>query len=226
MHISHKYNFNREIYLKICCIPMQMPNYANTVIYKIYCLTESINDIYVGHTTNLDSRKTEHKYAYHNESYKSYNIKVYNFIRSNGGWEKWAFEEIEKYPCNSKQEACVREHFWYFELKSTLNDLSPILDQEKILKREKAIKEKAAEIAKQNAEERKAARRKYLEDNKEEIKKHKKDVRADYSKRNRLRINENMKEYRKLNPEKIKQIAKKAYETRKTAGYYDKPHDT
>ena len=33
-------------------------------------------------------------------------------IRKNGGWENWCMIEIEKYPCNDKNEAKARERYW------------------------------------------------------------------------------------------------------------------
>ena len=34
-------------------------------------------------------------------------------IRENEGWNNWSMIEIEKYPCNDKNEACARERYWY-----------------------------------------------------------------------------------------------------------------
>ena len=36
-------------------------DYSNTLFYKIYCIDPSINDMYIGHTTNFVQRKHAHK---------------------------------------------------------------------------------------------------------------------------------------------------------------------
>ena len=69
--------------------------YVNTVIYKIVCKNTENTDCYVGHTTNIKSRKAEHKYASITEDGVSYNSKLYKAIRENGGWDNWEIIEIE-----------------------------------------------------------------------------------------------------------------------------------
>lgn len=96
-------------------------DYSRTVIYKLCCLDQSINDIYIGNTTNFTKRKNDHKTCCCNENSKEYNFKVYEFIRQHGGWENWQMIQIEEYNCNNKREAEARETYWMKELKSTLN---------------------------------------------------------------------------------------------------------
>ena len=92
-------------------------DYSKCCIYKI----EHINDeslVYVGHTTNFKLRKQRHKGSCNNETDKSkHNYKVYKMIRNNGGWDLFRMIEIEKYPCNNKQEADKRE----FEIIKKMN---------------------------------------------------------------------------------------------------------
>ena len=64
-------------------------NYSKTVIYKIICNDNYIKDVYVGHTVDLTRRRYEHKCSCINEKRKSYNYKLYKFIRENGGWNNW-----------------------------------------------------------------------------------------------------------------------------------------
>ena len=45
-------------------MPKAEINYSNTIIYKIYCKNEIVNDVYVGHTTNFTKRKYMHKINY------------------------------------------------------------------------------------------------------------------------------------------------------------------
>lgn len=186
----------------------------NTIMYKLCCKDENIKDIYVGHTTNKKQRNVEHRYACNNENSKSYNSKLYSFIRNNGGYNNWEMIEIEKYPCNTRQEALIREHYHYFNLKSTLNDISPVEDLDKKQKHIEKIRNNKKELTRLKLEKKKEERLKYLEDNKDAILEHKRQVRREYSKKNRERINEKMREYNKKNNEVIKNNLKKYYHKR------------
>ena len=42
-------------------MPKDLIDYSKTVIYKICCLDKSIQDLYIGHTTNFTKRKYQHK---------------------------------------------------------------------------------------------------------------------------------------------------------------------
>jgi hypothetical protein len=68
-----------------------------SVIYKIYCKDENIKDSYVGSTNYYDKRKMNHKTACNNSNDKSYNFKVYDFIRVNGGFENFDFIILEQF---------------------------------------------------------------------------------------------------------------------------------
>lgn len=94
-------------------------NYQNCVIYKICC--DDIDDFYIGSTTDFKSRKRHHKSACTKEGDKKYNYKLYKTIRANGGWENWRMVEVERYPCNDKREAHMREEQLRMALKATLN---------------------------------------------------------------------------------------------------------
>jgi hypothetical protein len=56
---------------------------------------------------------------------KSYNYKVYKFIREHGGWENWDMIMVEKYPCNDKLELHKKEREVFETLKATLNSEIP-----------------------------------------------------------------------------------------------------
>ena len=100
-------------------------DYRKTAIYKLVCKDVSIKDCYVGHTTEFIQRKSKHKNKCNTKSGKNYNLKVYKFIRDNGGWENWSMIEVEKYPCNDEREASAREFYWYDLLDATLNSCIP-----------------------------------------------------------------------------------------------------
>jgi hypothetical protein len=98
-------------------MPRLPTDYSRTIIYKLCCLDQSINDIYIGHTTEFTKRKNSHK----SDCNLNQKIKVYEFIRENGGWENWNMVQIEEYPCKNNREAESREAYWMKELNSTLN---------------------------------------------------------------------------------------------------------
>ena len=98
-------------------MPKLSIDYLNCCIYKIEHI-ENASLVYVGHTTNFKQRKLRHKSSCNNETDKSkHNYKVYQMIRKNGVWDMFRMIEIEKYPCNNKQEADKRE----FEIMTKMN---------------------------------------------------------------------------------------------------------
>jgi hypothetical protein len=107
-------------------MPKDAVDYSNTIIYKIYCKDETINDIYVGHTTNFIQRKYSHKIACNS---LQNNVKIYNTIRNNGGWNNWNMVEIAKYNCKDATEARIKEQEHYDELKANLNSIPPYIDK-------------------------------------------------------------------------------------------------
>jgi len=106
-------------------MPLVAVNYLNTIIYKIVCKDLSITDVYIGQTTNFKTRKSQHKRNCCNPDYKKHNLKVYQYIRENGGWENFDMIEIEKYPCNDANEARKRERYWFEESNAKLNQIYP-----------------------------------------------------------------------------------------------------
>ena len=109
-------------------MPKTDVDYSNTIIYKIYCKDETIKDIYVGHTTNFIQRKYSHKTGCNN---LNNNLKIYNAIRSNGGWDNWDMIEIAKYNCKDATEARIKEQEHYNNLKASLNSCPPYVDVSK-----------------------------------------------------------------------------------------------
>ena len=101
-------------------MPKDNIDYSNTIIYKIYCKNENITDVYVGHTTNFSQRKYAHKM-----SCKKQNIKLYNVMRENGGWDNWEMVEIARYNCKNSSEARIKEQHHYELLNSSLNSYPP-----------------------------------------------------------------------------------------------------
>jgi len=107
-------------------MPKVSIDYSNTCFYKLVH-TDDINDenIYIGHTTNMTKRKWGHKTACCNPNNPHYNLKLYQFIRENKGWEQWEMILVEKYSCSDVYEARARERYWIKQLKATLNTDEP-----------------------------------------------------------------------------------------------------
>jgi hypothetical protein len=103
-------------------MPKKEIDYSNTIIYKIFCKNPNINDVYVGHTTNFIQRKYSHKLACNS---KTNNLKMYNIIRENGGWDNWDMIEIAKYNCKNHTEARIKENEHYEQLNCSLNSKPP-----------------------------------------------------------------------------------------------------
>jgi hypothetical protein len=139
-------------------------DYSNCCIYKIEHI-ENDNFIYVGHTTNFKQRKAQHKSKSNNENKRNFNLKLYQMIRENGGWEMFVMIEVEKYKCNDRREADKRENEVMKELKATMNMRNSFITQEEIVEKRRQYKE-------ENKEEILKKKKKYREENKEKIKKY------------------------------------------------------
>ena len=72
-------------------MPKTPIDYTKTIIYKIICLDLEIKDNYVGSTTSFLKRKQQHKANCN----KKKNVKIYNIINTNVGWDNWTMIEIE-----------------------------------------------------------------------------------------------------------------------------------
>ena len=145
-------------------MPRKEIDYSKTVIYKIVCNDLNVKDVYVGHTTDFTKRKASHKGVFNCPNHHNYNLKVYKTIRDNGGWENWTMIEIEKYPCNDKNEACSRERHFFELLNATMNIHCPTLNIEK------------------NNATNKRCHKIYVEAHKDEMKEYMKKYHAEYDK--------------------------------------------
>ena len=102
-----------------------MVNYQNGMIYKLCCNDLNITDIYIGSTVCFKERKRCHKKSCNNPNSRNYNLKVYKFIRDNGGWDKWSMVLVANTSCNSKLELAKHERHYYEKLNATLNMIFP-----------------------------------------------------------------------------------------------------
>jgi len=110
-------------------MPKTEIDYSNTIIYKITCKDASVNDLYVGHTTNFVQRKHAHKNSCINEKSCNYKCKLYNVIRNKGGWNNWKMEIIGFYECVDHYEARKKEQEFFISLNANLNSIEPFPKQ-------------------------------------------------------------------------------------------------
>lgn len=102
------------------------PDYSNTLFYKISCKDPTIDEVYVGHTTNFVQRKCAHKNSCTNPKSAGYSLKLYKTIRDYGGWNNWNMEIIAFRNCNDSHEARKVEQELYDSLGATLNSIPPL----------------------------------------------------------------------------------------------------
>lgn len=108
-------------------MPKNAIDYSKTIIYKICCKDESVKDVYVGHTTNFQKRKYNHKMCSHKKCDK---VKLYKTINDNGGWDNWDMVEVAVYNCNDATEARIKEQYHKKELNATLNTIEVLRTEE------------------------------------------------------------------------------------------------
>jgi len=199
-------------------------DYSQTIIYKLCCKDPTIDCIYIGHTTNFNQRKHNHKTNCFNENSKNHNLNVYKFIRDNGGWDNWSMIQIEELDCKNSIEATKRERYWIDLLKPRLNSINPIaFKDEKILQkhiwyqeRKEQILEKAKQHYEENKEQKIEYQKQYAETNKEKIKSYQDEYREKnkkklaeekkiYREQHKTEASEKHKAWREANKEKIKQ---------------------
>ena len=161
-----------------------MVNYNKSIIYKLCCKDVNVKDEYVGSTTNFQRRKAEHKRSSCNNN-KKYNLKVYVYIRENGGWDNWDMVEVERYEATDKGNLHSRERYWIETLKSGLNGQIPTRTKKEHREANKEV------ILEYN--------QKYYEANKEAVQEYKKG----WYEVNKEACNGRQKEYYEANKEKV-----------------------
>jgi hypothetical protein len=165
-------------------MPKNPIDYQNTIIYKIeHIVKEDL--IYVGHTTNWDRRKYSHKQRCLKENNSKHNLKLYQMMRGNGGWEMFRMIEIEKYPCNDRREAEKRECEVMKELRANMNMILSYVSEE------------------ENKRRKTEYNKYYFQTHKDIIQEVRKDYHKEYRELNKEKIQINKKEYIEKNKEVI-----------------------
>ena len=163
----------------------------NYIFYKIF--KEDLDEVYVGCTSNFHSRKRDHKrYCNKENDDKKYNLKIYQTIRANGGWDEFKMIQIGTRENITKREAEQIEEEYRLELKANMNMIRAFLSPE-------VKKEDKKEYYQNNKEHileyHKEYNKQYYQNNKEHI--------LEHYQNNKERILERIKEHYQNNKEKI-----------------------
>ena len=130
----------------------------NYTFYKIYSKDPAITECYIGSTEDIEGRKTKHKSSCNNINDPiEYNYKVYQYIRSNGGWDNFEFEIIDTI-IFSETDRLLYENKLMKLYGSTLNARRAIITKEERKEYDKEYRETHREYFKE-----------YYETHKEEI---------------------------------------------------------
>jgi len=154
-------------------------SYQNAVIYKIECNDINVKECYIGSTKDFVGRRYNHKSKYKMGS----NLKVYQFIRNNGGWENWTMKSIINYPCKNRMELEIKEQEIIKTFDNTLNCVNAYTSIEYKIEYKK-------QWDVENTEKRKEQAKQYRIDNLEKIKEQKKQYYIDNTEKIKARQNE------------------------------------
>ena len=130
--------------------------YDNGFIYTIY---HQYNLIYVGSTTNFKGRLSRHKSNCYKLNNEAYNRPIYQYIRSNGDWNKIEFKIIDVYYNITKQllNKIEGDYIKYFNFDNLFNCIIAGRTKE--------------EYREDNIDRLKIKEKKYRDDNKDKYKK-------------------------------------------------------
>jgi hypothetical protein len=100
-------------------MPRKYVDYSKTYIYQLTCKTKDISDAYISYTTNLTQRKYKHKRETLDNTYQT---KLYECIRTNGGWGNWKCIILEECSCDNENQAKELANSYIMKMKPNLND--------------------------------------------------------------------------------------------------------
>jgi len=99
-------------------------------VYKLFC--DNANEFYIGSTFNMRDRKYKHKSNCNNPNSKDYNLKVYQYIRANKGFDNWKFEILVEKDFENKTALKIKEKDCINLLKPSLNMCSAYQTDEEL----------------------------------------------------------------------------------------------
>ena len=107
-------------------------------VYSIQCLDENIKEFYIGSSDNFKKRVQSHKDDYN----AGRNVKVYNFMRENGGISNWEINYIQKFKFLTKEELRQYEQRYIDDYNPELNSYRAYrTEEQKIEQKKKCNKE-------------------------------------------------------------------------------------
>jgi hypothetical protein len=86
---------------------------------------DGTGECYVGSTCSLRQRRYMHKRACTVPDNSKHHMRLYEHIRSNGGWDEWDCVPLEEHPCENKTQLHIRERHWVDTLRPSLNTRAP-----------------------------------------------------------------------------------------------------
>jgi hypothetical protein len=135
-------------------------------IYKICC--DDLPDfVYVGSTKAFRQRKNQHKSSCNNDNSERHNLKLYQTIRENGGWDNWRMALIEECGKMSLTQVRIKEEEQRVKLNANLNTHRCHTTEE--YKKEQ-MKEWCKEWRENNKEHIQEYSKEHYENNKEKLK--------------------------------------------------------
>jgi len=137
-------------------------------IYKIW--KEDDENFYIGSTCDFRDRKRAHKGACNNPTYHGHHLKIYQHIRSNGGWCSWNMNIIEECETRDREIEIIKEmkpslntkHYEYQDIKEYIKEYNK--------NNADRISERQKEYNKKNADKLKAYFKEYRKENADRIK--------------------------------------------------------
>jgi hypothetical protein len=149
--------------------------------YRIYSKNPAITECYIGSTEDLYQRKSTHKANCNNINNPYYNIKIYQYIRSNGGFESFEFEVIDTITF-SKTDRLFHERRLIKLYGATLNTVvRPIITEE----------------------DKNEYKKEYYETHKEKIDEYQKEYQKEYRETHKEYYKEHSKEYYETHKEEL-----------------------
>jgi hypothetical protein len=122
--------------------------------------------------------------------------KIYELIRSNGGWDNFVMSPIKHFECDTRLQAREEEDKYIVEMKATMNSIRAVMCPLR-------VKEYRVEYKKQNADHIQNDAKRYYQEHKEERKEYRESIAEDqkeykkkwYTKHMEARHEKNKEEY-------------------------------
>ncbi len=106
-------------------------------IYKLCC--DGVDEFYIGSSFDMEDRKRTHKTKCNNPNSNRYNLKVYQYIRANGGYDNWKYEILVEKEFENKRELENKEQECIKLLNPSLNSNNAYRTEEDMKLQRKAL---------------------------------------------------------------------------------------